>query len=372
LPGERLTQVELNRATLARQFLLERVKLDPVTATERIGGLQAQEPASPYIALWSRLAGFEAASLDRAIHDRRLVKAGLLRGTLHLVSARDYLQLHPAVQVTLRGLAVRDQYRNAEVRDIDSLMDVALAFAVEPRDNAEMHDHLAESAAAEGRNVTDVWWRIRREGAFIRTPSKVPWSYSRRPTYAAARAWLGDRPFADEQAALEHVVRRYLGAFGPATIGDLRAWSHVSTSRLRPVIETIPDIIQLRDNGGRTLLDLDDAPRPPAETPAPPRFLPMWDSVLLAHDDRSRILGPGGHLGLFSSNAVMKGSVLVDGFVRAIWIPVKSESTRTLAITPFGEPIPKRERPAITEEGMRLLAFLAPGEKHRVHFGLAD
>ncbi len=122
----------------------------PGTAIEQIGGLQAQEPASPYVALWSRLAGFQAAALDRAVHERRAVKAGLFRGTLHLVSADDYLRLHPAVLVTLRGLAVRDQFRNAEVGDIDSLMTAALAFADKPRDNAAMHDHGLASSLRRG------------------------------------------------------------------------------------------------------------------------------------------------------------------------------------------------------------------------------
>jgi hypothetical protein len=213
-----LTQAELNRATLARQLLLERASLDPVAATEQVGGLQAQEPASPYIALWSRLDGFRADILDRAIQERRLVKAGLLRGTLHLVGADDYLRLQPAIRITLQGLAARDQFRNAEVSDVGSLVDAAMAFAGEPRDNAAMHDHLEALATAEGRMSADVWWRIRREGAFIRTPSDVPWSFGRRPTYVAADAWLAGREFADEQASLEQLVRRYLGAFGPATV----------------------------------------------------------------------------------------------------------------------------------------------------------
>lgn len=356
-----LTSAELNRATLARQFLLERVPLDPVSATERIGGLQAQEPASPYLALWSRLLDFKAATLDRAIRDRRLVKAGLFRGTLHLVSADDYLKLHPAILVTLRALAPRDQFRNAEVSDVDSLVTAALDFATEPRDNAAMHDHLAALAAAEGRAVTDVWWRLRREGPFIRTPSEVPWSFSRRPAYVAASAWLPGRAFATEDQALIHLVRRYLGAFGPATIADLRSWSHVSAARLRPAIAAIADIVELRDEAGRTLLDLEGAPRPAADVPAPPRFLPMWDSVLLAHDDRTRVLPTGYRAAVVSRNGDVLPTFLVDGRVAGLWWVEPDGAATRIVLEPF-ERIPKAARRSLEDEAERLRAFHEPIE----------
>ena len=156
-------------------------------------------------------------------------------------------------------------------------------------------------------------------------------------------------------------------AFGPATVIDMQAWSGMT--RVREVFERLrPRLRTFRDERGKELFDLPRAPRPDPETPAPPRFLPDYDNILLAHEDRSRILGPGRHLGLFSSNAVMKGSLLLDGFVRAMWIPIKG----ALIITPFGDPIPRREHRAIAEEGMRLLEFLAPGERHRVTFGRPD
>lgn len=356
-----LTPTELNRATLARQLLLERARLDPVVATERIGGLQAQEPASPYIGLWSRLVDFQAVTLDRAIRDRRVVKAGLFRGTLHFVSVDDYLKLHRAILVTLRALAARDQFRNAEVSDVDSLVAVALDFASEPRDNAAMHDHLAELAAVEGRQVTDVWWRLRREGPFIRTPSDVPWSYSRRPAYVAAGAWLGGRPFMDEDQAIAHLVRRYLGAFGPATIADLRSWSHLATARLRPAIAAIHDIVELEDEAGRILLDLEGAPRPPADTSAPPRFLPMWDSVLLAHDDRTRVLPQAYRPAVVSRNGDVLPTFLVDGRVAGLWWVEPDGAGTRIELEPF-EPIPKAARRALDDEAERLRAFYEPIE----------
>lgn len=356
-----LSPTELNRATLARQLLLERVRLDPVAATERIGGLQAQEPASPYIGLWSRVVDFRALTMDRAIRDRRLVKAGLFRGTLHLVSADDYLELHPAILVTLRGLPARDQFRNAEVSDVDSLVAAALDFASEPRDNAAMHDHLAELAAADGREVADVWWRLRREGPFIRTPSDVPWSYRRQPAYVAASAWLDGREFVTEDRALVHLVRRYLGAFGPATIADLRSWSHVAVARLRPAIASIPDIVEFKDEAGRTLLDLEGAPRPPADSPAPPRFLPMWDSVLLAHDDRTRVLPPEYRAAVVARNGDVLPTFLVDGRVAGLWWVEPDGAGTRIELEPF-EPITKVARRLLEDEAERLRAFYEPIE----------
>lgn len=263
--------------------------------------------------------------------------------------------------MTLRGLAARDQFRNAEVVDVDSLVDAAMAFASEPRDNAAMHDELEALATAEGRTPADVWWRLRREGAFIRAPSNVAWSFARRPTYVAAAAWLDGRPFAGEDASLEHLVRRYLGAFGPATVGDLRGWSHVSAARLRPVIARLPDLVERSDEAGRTLLDLADAPRPGADTPAPPRFLPMWDGALLGHDDRTRILPDAYRKAVISRNGDVLPTFLVDGRVAGLWWVEPDGSQTRVTLEPFGR-LAKAVRTALDDEAERLRAFYEPIE----------
>jgi winged helix DNA-binding protein len=331
-----------------------------VAAVEQVGGLQAQEQGAPYVALWSRLEGFEAAAVDRAIRNRQLVKAGLQRGTLHLVSAADYLRLQPAIRATLKGLAAQDQYRNAEVGDIEGLREAALAFADQPRDNTTMHHHLEALAAAEGRTAADVWWRIRREGPFIRTPADVPWSFGRRPTHVAAHAWLKGS-FADEKTSLEHLVRRYLGALGPATIADIRAWSHVSTARLRPAIAALPDVIELRDDAGRALLDLAGAPRPSADVSAPPRFLSMWDGVLLGHDDRSRVLPNAYRKAVISRNGDVLPAFLVDGQVAGLWW-VEPDGARTRVVLEPIKRLSRLVRNDLNDEAARLRDFYEPLE----------
>jgi hypothetical protein len=178
-------------------------------------------------------------------------------------------------------------------------------------------------------------------------------------------AWLGNS--AVTGIAPEDLVLRYLASFGPASVADMRAWSGLA---LRPAFESIrKQLVTFRDDHGIELFDLPKAPRPAANTAVPVRFLPDYDNILLAHADRTRIMAPGQHLGLFSSNGIMKGSVLVDGFVRAGWKPIKEKPGTTLLITPFDEPIRRQDQAPVTEEGLRLLAFLAPGESHQIEFG---
>jgi hypothetical protein len=178
-------------------------------------------------------------------------------------------------------------------------------------------------------------------------------------------AWFGrsDTP----AITTEELVLRYLAAFGPASVADMRAWSGLA---MRPAFEKLrAGLVTFDDEHGIELFDLPKSPRPAANTAVPVRFLPDYDNILLAHADRRRIMAPGQHLGLFSSNGIMKGSVLVDGFVRAGWKPIKEKPQTTLLITAFEEPIRPRDQAPVTEEGLRLLAFLSPGEKHRVEFG---
>ena len=277
----------LNRATLARQGLLDRVDVDPVTALETFGGLQAQEPASPYLALWTRLRSFEAADLERAFHERRAVKATLMRITLHAVSSRDYRSLLPALLPMLRVLRRRGWADRPEAPQVSALVEAVEAFAATPPRQQQIRELLG--GMLEGLVADDVWWLVRRQSTLVHVPDGVPWAFGRRPMMIAADAWLADDGFAEEAAALEHLVRRYLGAFGPATAADISQWAGLSMVALRPAIDAVAERRAI-DARGRVLLDVADAPLPDPGTPAPPRLLPMWDSTLLAFDDRTRIV----------------------------------------------------------------------------------
>ncbi len=357
-----LSADQLNRATLARQLLLERVAIQPATAIERVGGLQAQEPASPYLALWSRLKAFDPAAVDRAFQRRRLVKATLMRSTLHVVTRDDYLRLLPATLPMLRALKRRGQADAPGDEQMESLAAAAVAFAGRPRSNTELRDHLA--GLVDDIPPDDILWFVRRHVAWVHVPSAAPWSFGRRPVLVAASAWLGEGLFVEESAALEHLVRRYLGAFGPATANDMAAWSGLPIARLRPAVAAIDAAGALRrysDERDRELLDLAGAPHPTGDVEAPVRFLPMWDSLLLAHADRTRLIGEAHRQVVTARNGDTLPTFLVNGRVAGLWWMEASGSSSQVVLEPFVR-LGRADRRALEREGERLAAFVSPIE----------
>ena len=367
-PTQVLSRRALNRALLARQLLLRRVKASAAATIERLVAMQAQVPDLPYVGLWSRLEGFRHEELSRLVESRKAVRMSLHRCTIHLVTARDCLRLRPLFQPVLeRGFETGSPFgRQVAGVNRKALLDAGRALLAErPLTVSELGKLLHEQWPDQPSEPLAYALRYMEPLVFV--PPRGIWGGRGQVRTTTVEAWLG-RPIGPA-STLDDLVLRYLAAFGPATVIDMQAWSGMT--RMREVFERLRLRLRLRtfrDERGRELFDLPRAPRPDPETPAPPRFLPDYDNILLAHEDRSRILGPGRHLGMFSSNAVMKGSLLLDGFVRAMWIPIKG----TLVITPFGDPIPRREHTAIAEEGLRLLEFVAPGEKHKVTFGPPD
>lgn len=355
----------LNRSTLARQSLLERTSATPVApAVERFGGLQAQEPASPYIALWTRIEGFEAASLDEAVREREIVKATLMRSTLHAVSRDDYRHLLPAIRPMLHGLTRRERGGGPGAERLDQLADAALRFAATPRANAELRRHLAPLVDGE-LDPDDAWWWVRRHAAFIHAPTPDPWSYGRRPSLVAAGSWLDSEGFAAEADGLERLVRRHLAAFGPATAADIASWSGLPVARLRPAIEAIDRSGELRrfsDVRARELLDLEGAPLPEGDAPAPPRLLPMWDSVLLAFADRTRIISDEHRAVVVARNGDTLPTFLVDGRVAGLWWAEGDRDRTRIVLEPFGR-LARADRRALELEGERLAAFVEPHER---------
>jgi hypothetical protein len=333
-----------------------------VAVVEGLAGLQAQEPASPYLALWARVEGFAADDLDRAFADRSIVKATLMRATLHAVSAADYGQFLPALRpmhhaLRRRGIGTIDDAQVAR------LGQSALAFAAEPRSNPVLRDHVDREAERLGVDLEEAWWWVRIRHDFIHIPTTRPWSFGRRPTLAAAAAWLGDASYAAEPAALEHLVRRYLAAFGPAAAADAAAWSGLTITRLRPgfaAIEAAGDLWHGRDDRGRELFDLAGSPRPGGAIDAPPRLLPMWDSVLLAYADRNRIFDDRTRSIVIGRNGDTLPTFLVDGRVAGLWWAVAEPGSGCrIELEPFGR-LERAARLALETEADRLAEFLDP------------
>jgi hypothetical protein len=354
----RLTQRRLNRATLARQMLLRRESVDVVDALARIAGLQAQEPASPFIALWTRLADFDADALSAALRDRQLVKTTLHRSTLHIVTADDYRASVEALTSVLRSKWMTQSRGLPVNRDLPTLAGESVAYASEPRTNIEMRDHaetLGEPIPSE-----DLWRRIRRYGRFIHVPGDEPWSFGRRPVHVAAASWLGGS-LLDEEASMEHVVRRHLSAFGPSRLADVSQWSGLAVGRLKVGLDRIEELVVHDDGKGREMYDLPGAALPHEDEPAPPRLLPMWDETLLAYEDRSRTLPDAYRKRVIAKNGDVLPTFTVDGLVAGCWWVDGTGESAHVVLEPF-EHVPAQAHRSLEAEGRSLAAFVADRE----------
>jgi len=337
-----LSRRELNRALLTRQLLLDRPRLPVARALERVAGLQAQDARAPYIGLWSRLDGFGRTELTRALRARRIVKATLMRGTLHLVSARDYGFFLPALLPTLRDFWRRYRSGLGQVSGVDELAARALTFAAEPRSATELRAFLGGD---------DPWFFVRMHAPFLHAPTGDDWAFRRSPSLVAAEAWL-ERPPDTEAGGVVHLLRRYLSAFGPASLPDAATWSGLPISALRTAADLLP-LKQFRSESGHVLLDLRGAPLPPPETPAPVRLLPPFDNLVLSHADRTRVVSDEDR------RTIIRGGIvdpifLVDGFVAGRWRLERGK----IALEPF-RPLPAGAEDALREEAGRLEEFLA-------------
>lgn len=358
-----LSRRALNRSTLARQLLLERVRMPAVAAVDRVVGLQAQVPLVPYTALWNRLADFDPNELSQLLEDRSVARLPLMRATIHLVTAADALSLRPLQQPvlarTFKGTVWSKRLGEYDVPDI--LDHGRTLLAQRPRTRAEL-----------GRLQAERWTGVDAEALGMATTYLLPvlqptprglWGRRGQAAWALVDEWLGTE--LREDYPVEELVRRYLGAFGPASVMDIQAWCGLT--RLREVTDRMGGRLRrLRTEAGAELLDVPDGPLPNPDTPVPVRFLPEYDNSTLGYADRSRILppdadftllqgGPGGHV----------GSLLVDGFVSALWALTRSGDRAALRITPAVR-LPSSCIEAIHAEGAELLDFLAPGAESTV------
>ncbi|WP_326635993.1 winged helix DNA-binding domain-containing protein [Nonomuraea fuscirosea] len=348
----------LNRATLERQLLLRRTGRPVMEVVERLGGLQAQTPHTWYTGLWTRIEGFAAADAADLLASRALVRIALQRSTIHLVSARDCLSMRPLLQqVTERGTRTTFGKRLAGV-DLDELEAVGRALLEErPMTFAELGRALNErwpdhDPHALGQGVR---WLV----PLVQVPPRGLWGRSGPVAHTSAESWLG---FEQAPMTPAELVRRYLAAFGPASVQDVQTWSGLT--RLAEVVEPL-DLLRFRDESGRTLYDLPDTVRPDPDVPAPPRLMYDFDNLFLSHADRSRVITETGQAAFqgFMGTNVMPRVILVDGVTAGDWTITRAKGASTLGLH-LWEPV--KDLDAVEEEGRRLLAFLAPDDTHEV------
>ena len=327
-----LTLRELNRATLARQLLLERKRLSPAAALERVAGLQAQWAPAPYVGLWTRTEGFRRDALEQGLLAGRVARAVLMRGTVHLVSAGDYRTFATAVGAPPWAKGVEFA---------DGIHDVARTFCATPRTRAEI-------AAAVDLPLEDrAWYVLRTQARLAHAPESGLWKAKGATRYVTVEHEPGD-----PAAARVELVRRYLAAFGPATRADVGVWSGLSAPDVRASLDALEPLRRFRDENGRELYDLPRAPLPAADTPAPVRFMPRFDNLILSHKDRTRVIADE-HRALTIDGAWVKSTLLVDGFVAGTW---EVENGRVL-VEPF-EPLLRTVRCEVDDEAARLEAWL--------------
>jgi hypothetical protein len=336
-----LTQRELNRALLARQMLLERVSLPLPRAVERMGGIQAQYAPSAYIGLWSRVEGFERDDLTRALARRTLIQGTMLRGTIHVVSRRDYWPWREAVR----------ESENAWFRRVHP--------HVTGRDRAQANRKLREALGDGPRHRDELIALVGKDGwlaadvELVRVPPSGTWENRRAHLFALAEDWVGPND-SEPELARELVVRRYLGAFGPAPVADIANWSRLDRKHVQHALERI-GARTFRDERDKELHDLPRAPLPDANTPAPPRFIGTWDAMLLVHARRTGVLPEDYRPRIFHTKAPQSfHTFLVDGAVAGTW---RYENGR-IELEPFRR-LTRDERRALEEEKERLAAFHA-------------
>ncbi|MET9243398.1 winged helix DNA-binding domain-containing protein [Nonomuraea sp. NPDC003709] len=354
----------LNRATLARQLLLDRADLPVRDAVAHLCGLQAQEPQEPFVGLWSRLRAFEPAALSDLLTGRHLVRTILMRRTVHLLTAEDALAWRARHDAMLRQRMLGTYRRELDGVDLDELLAAGRAVMAdgEPRSMGEIGRAVAERWPAPGPRVLGEML-VAALIPMVQLPPRGLWRTKAGVSNALLSSWLGreiDPPAPNGSDPVgEALVRRYLAAYGPAASADLRAWCGLAG--LPGAVAVVrPELVSFRDERGRELLDLPDAPRPDPGTPAPVRFLPAFDNAILGYHDRGRIIDDA-HRGLSVAGARV---VLVDGRVRATW----TVEDGTVAVTPLGH-LSGADRDAVGEQGRALAAFLSDGDSHRVRIG---
>ncbi|PWI09886.1 hypothetical protein DIZ27_15390 [Streptomyces sp. NWU339] len=346
-----LTARQLLLATLDRQLLLERRRLDVAEAVRRICAIQAQTSASPYLALWNRLQDFAPEDLDAAFADRRIVKATLMRITLHAVHAEDYAHHHAAMLSTLRASRLYDRRFTSTAltpTDADALLPELAGFLARPRTGAEVEE---EVTGRFGEHAHRVWWALRTYAPIHHAPTGGPWSFTQRNAYLAASEYAPQ----DAAAGVRRLLLAHLRAFGPASARDFARFTLLGRPVVAQALRELGDrVVRVAGPGRAPLFDLADATVPAEDAPVPPRLLPMWDSTMLAHAVPGRLLPQEYRPAVVRRNGDMLPCLLVDGQVAGVW----RAADGGLELTAF-RTLTKAAWHGLTEEAERLCVLLA-------------
>lgn len=370
MADETLSGRALNRALLARQMLLRREAVKLVPAIERIGGIQAQLARPPFIGLWSRLDRFSRADLIRAAEKKDVVRGTMMRATLHLMSRKQFIAFRPVLQPMLARVMAGVLRDRSSGIDLATLIPAARAYFDEkPRTFAELRDHLAKRHPDVDERA--MGYIVRTHLPLVQTPAGgEAWGYASQADFAVADTWLGEAlPDADTGGRrLGELAWTYLAAFGPARPQDFQSWSFFEPAVARAAFESLrPKLVTFRDERRRELFDLPKAPRPGEDVEAPVRFLPEFDSVLLAHADRARIIDEAHRPKILTKNLMVPATFLIDGYVGGMWKVETKRNVARLAITPFVK-LTKPLRVALEDEAAKLLAFVEPDAEPAIEF----
>ncbi|MEY9875472.1 hypothetical protein ABH931_004973 [Streptacidiphilus sp. MAP12-33] len=364
MAAPKLDDRRLNRALMARQFLLAREDVAPLAVVTHLVGLQSQLPQNPYTALWSRISPFDPADASTLIAKRETVRLSTLRGTIHLHDVEDALLLRAFCQSVHEATPFGERVvfrRQLAGIEPEALWEAGRALLADaPMTPAALGKALAQ--AFPGYEPSALSTAVRYKLSLVQVTPRGEWGRSQAPTLTTVEAWLGRPQRRPDTAAVEALTLRYLAAFGPASVQDMQSWCGVT--RLGEVFEGLrPRLAVFADaTTGRELFDLPDAPRPDPETPVPPRFLPDYDNLLLGHQNRARVLDDEGRQRLSAANNGYQPTLLIDGRVAGIWSydkPRRKGAPAVLDVELLArQPAPVRA--AIEAEAADLLAFLAP------------
>lgn len=360
-----LTRRQLNRALLARQLLLERAEVSILEAVERLAGLQSQIPNPPYIGLWTRLRNFQRDDLTQLIAQQKIVRTAMMRSTLHLVTAADHQRFRPTIQPALSRALNAFFGQRAKGLDIEKLVAAARPFLEEkPRTMGELGKRLSEIEPE--RDADAMNYAVRTFLPLVQVHPGGTWG-SGSAAYTTAELWFD--PVDSED--LRGLLFRYLAAFGPASVMDFQTWTGMTN--LKADLEQFkPELHIFRDEQGKELFDLPGMPLPPEDAPAPLRFIPEYDNLLIGHADRARVIADEFRPKVFLSAGRVRSTFLVDGFVRGAWKIERAKKSAALIIEPFAD-LTDSDRAGLIEEGERLLRFIEDkAETFEVRFVDAD